>query len=107
MNSPFQFKRGASFDFSGQVKDGAAAYSLANCSLSADLRTRNGFAFVQKLNVEIKDPESGLVRLWAPAKDTAKWKVMPHLIDLRLVDGADNVLISNTIEVDITDRVTQ
>ena len=24
-----------------------------------------------------------------------------------LVDGADNVLISNTIEVDITDRVTQ
>lgn len=107
MSSPFQFKRGATFDFSGRVKDGAAAYPLTGHSLFADLRTRNGFTFVQKLNVEILDPAAGLVRLWAPAKDTAKWKVMPHLVDLRLVDGADNVLISNTIEVDITDRVTQ
>lgn len=101
------FKRGQTFDFTGQVLNGTSPFPLANCTLRCDLRTRIGFAFVQALTVQFVNAATGVVRIFAPPAQTARWKVTPHLLDLQLVDGAGNVIISNTEEINVIDRVTQ
>lgn len=103
-----QFKRGQTFDFSGQVLNkGTEPYPLVGYLLSADIRQQTNFAFVQHMVCSILDPDTGMIRVYAPAEDTAKWLAMPHLLDIRLVDGAGNVLISNTEEINVLDTVTQ
>ena len=102
-----KFKRGATFDFSGQVKDKGVPFPLTNCTILADLRSKNGFAKVQALHVTILDAATGKVRLFAPPAETAQWKPIVHELDIRLVDGGGNVLLSNTLAIDVLERVTQ
>ncbi|MFP3556429.1 hypothetical protein SB861_37800 [Paraburkholderia sp. SIMBA_049] len=101
------FKRGQTFDFSGQVMNKGAPYPLSGYTLEADIRTQANFAFVQHMICSILDATTGMIRVYAPSDDTKKWLAMPHLIDIRLKDGAGNVLISNTEEIDVQDTVTQ
>jgi hypothetical protein len=102
-----KFKRGQTFDFSGQITNKGEPYPIAGYILAADLRTKTNFEFVQHMICSILDPATGMIRIYAPTTDTTKWKVMPHLMDIRLTDGAGNVLISNTEEIDVLDTVTQ
>jgi hypothetical protein len=102
-----RFKRGQTFDFSGQLTNKGVAYPLDGCTLSADLRSRTNFAFVQHMTCSITDLTTSLVNIYASAADTAKWLAMPHLLDVRLVNPAGKVLISNTVEIDVLDTVTE
>lgn len=101
------FKRGQTFDFSGQITNDSKPYPITGYTLTSDLRRQTGFEFVQHMVCSILDPQTGMIRIYAPATDTAKWLAMPHLLDIRLVDGAGNVLVSNTEEIDVQDTVTQ
>jgi hypothetical protein len=103
---PILFKRGQTFDFTGQLTSKGAPYPLAGCTLYADIRTQPNFAFVQHMTCTILDLTTSLVQIYAAAADTAKWLAMPHLLDVRLVNAAGKVLISNTVEIDVLDTVT-
>ena len=102
-----RFKRGQTFDFAGQLTNGGVPYPLAGCTLYCDIRSRPYFAFVQHLVVTVLNEATALVQLYALASDTAKWQVMPHVIDIRLVDSTGETLISNTIEFDVLDTVSE
>jgi hypothetical protein len=101
------FKRGQTFDFSGQLMNGTVPYPLGGYSLRADLRSRTGFSLVQALTTQIVDAPTAVVRISATAQQTARWKLMPHILDLRLVDGAGNVILSRTEEINVLAQVTQ
>lgn len=101
------FKRGQTFDFSGQITNKGAPYPIAGYTLAADLRRQTNFTFVQHMVCSILDPATGMIRIYAPASDSKLWLAMPHLLDIRLTDGAGNVLISNTEEIDVLDTITQ
>lgn len=104
---PVLFKRGQTFDFSGQLTSKGVPYPLDGCVLSADIRTQPNFAFVQHMTCSVLDLTTSLVRIYAEDTDTAKWLAMPHLLDIRLVNAAGKVLISNTVEIDVLDTVTE
>lgn len=101
------FKRGQTFDFSGQITNKGEPYKINGYTLEADIRRQTNFEFVQHMICSILDQATGMVRIFAPSLDTKLWLAMPHLLDIRLTDGAGNVLISNTEEIDVLDTVTQ
>jgi hypothetical protein len=102
-----RFKRGQTFDFTGQLVNKGEPYPLAGCTLSADIRTKPNFAFVQHMTCSVTDLTTSLVQIYAPATDTAKWLAMPHLLDIKLVNAEGKTLISNTVEIDVLDTVTE
>lgn len=103
-----RFKQGQTFDFTGQLVNNGLPYPLANCTLYADIRSIPNFEFVQHMRCTILDPVKGQVQIWAAPTDTAKWLAMPHLIDVRLVrNDTGKVLISNSVEIDVLDTVTE
>lgn len=102
-----RFKRGQTFDFTGQLTNKGAPYPLTGCTLYADIRSRVNFEFVQHLTCTVTDLTNSLVQIYAAAADTAKWLAMPHLVDIRLLDPAGNTLISNTVEIFVLDTVTE
>lgn len=105
---PVLFKRGQTFDFAGQLTSKGAPYPLDGCTLYADIRTQPNFAFVQHMTCNVLDLTTSLVQIYASAVDTAKWLAMPHLLDIRLVVNATGkILISNTVEIDVLDTVTE
>jgi hypothetical protein len=102
-----RFKRGQTFDFVGQLTNKGLPYPLAGCTLYADIRSVPNFEFIQHMTCSVVDPVTSLVRIYAVNTDTAKWLAMPHVIDVRLVNAAGKVLISNTVEIDVLDTVTE
>jgi hypothetical protein len=101
------FKRGQTFSFSGSITNNGAAWPIDGYTLEADIRNQTNFEFVQSLTCTILDAATGKISISAIPTDTIKWLVMPHLMDVRLTDTAGNVLISNTIEIDVLDACTQ
>lgn len=102
-----RFKRGQTFDFTGQLTNKGVAYPLAGCTLYADIRTQVNFEFVQHMTCTVTDLTTSLVQIYADATDTAGWLAMPHLLDIRLVDANGKTLISNTVEIDVLDTCTE
>lgn len=102
-----RFKRGQTFNFTGQLTNNAQPYPLDGCMLAADIRQQVNFEFVQHLTCTITDPVKGVITISAPSTDTEKWLAMPHLMDVRLVNAAGQTLISNTVEIEVLDTVTE
>lgn len=102
-----RFKRGQTFDFTGQLTSKGVPFPLAGCTLFADIRSRPYFAFVQHMTCSVVDLTTSLVTIFATPGDTAKWLAMPHVIDVRLVNAVGKVLISNSVEIDVLDTVTE
>jgi hypothetical protein len=102
-----RIKRGAAFDFTGQLTNAGAPYPLAGAQLFADVRQATYFTFVQHMRITVVDEATSLVNIYAPGVDTAKWLAMPHLMDVRLVKPDGKPLVSNTVVFEVLDSVTQ
>lgn len=103
-----RFKRGQTFEFVGQLTSKGEPYPLDACTLYADIRSRPNFAFVQHMTCTVQDPATSLVKIYAADTDTKKWLACPHVLDVRLVhNDTGKVLISNTVEIDVLDTVTE
>lgn len=104
-----KFKRGQTFDFTGQLTNNGIPYTeLAHCTLYADIRSIPNFEFIQHMRCTILDLVNATVQIYAAPTDTAKWLAMPHLIDVRLVrNDTGQILISNSVEIDVLDTVTE
>ena len=100
-------KRGAAFDFTGQLSNAGGPYPLAGCTLACDVRSVPYFKFVQHMQISVVDEATSLVRIYAPEADTLKWLAEWHVLDVRLVKPDGKPLISNTVEFEVLDPVTE
>ncbi|WVK90005.1 hypothetical protein [Burkholderia phage vB_BpP_HN02] len=103
-----KFKRGGSFSYGGFLWDPGecAPFTLEGCTVTAALRRKVKFEFVQDLNVDILDAATNAVRVYAPPKDTEKWRPQVHFIDFKVVDSNGEVVHTTTSFIDVVDHVT-
>lgn len=104
---PLEFKRGQTFSFTGVLMNGDEVQPIGGWTVQCQLRSINGLSLVQTIAATIIDGPTGVISLFVSATDTAKWKCMPHLLDLKLIDTAGQVIISQTEELIIVERMTQ
>lgn len=100
------FKRGQTFAYAGQVKNNGAVMDFTGWSVSSQIRTNDSLRLVQVMSAAFTDAATGLVKLSAAAVDTAKWPIQTLLMDIRLEDPAGQVVISDTIEIAVVERIT-
>lgn len=103
------FKRGGTFSFGGFLWDPGecAPFTLEGCTVTADLRRKIKFEFVQHLTVEVLDAATNAVAVTAKPEDTATWRTQPHYIDFKVVDSNGAVLHTTTAYFDVCDVVTR
>ena len=104
---PFEFKRGQTFSFTGQLKNGDEVQPITDWTVACQLRSINGLSLVQTIAATIVDGPTGIIKLFVSPTDTAKWPCMPHLLDLKLTDENGQIMISQTEELLIVERMTR
>lgn len=101
-----QFKRGQTFSYAGQILNNGAVMSFAGWQISAQLRSNYGRQLVQQLTTRFVDPGTGLVEISATDEQTAAWPVQILVMDVRLEDAAGQVVLSDTLVINVVERVT-
>lgn len=100
------FKRGQTFAYAGQVLDGGNVADFTGWLISSQLRTSGSRDLVQTLDASFVDAATGVVSLKATAAQTAAWPVELLVMDIRLQDPAGQVVISETVTINVVERVT-
>lgn len=100
------FKRGQTFAYAGQVRNDGQVMDFSGWAISSQLRTSGRRELVQALDASFLDPVTGLVSLKATAAQTAVWPLSLLVMDIRLQDPAGQVVISETLSINVVECVT-
>lgn len=100
------FKRGQTFDCAGQLLNDGQVMSFVGWSIAAQLRTSLRRELVPGLTVSFVDAATGMVQLAAADEQTAGWPLGLLVLDIRLEDPAGQVVLSDTVTINVVERVT-
>ncbi|WP_342049866.1 MULTISPECIES: hypothetical protein [unclassified Cupriavidus] len=100
------FKRGQTFAYAGQVRNNGQTMDFTGWSISSQLRTAKSSYLVEDLSAAFVDAATGAVSLSATAAQTSLWPLQPLVLDIRLQDPAGQVVISETVTINVVERVT-
>lgn len=109
MSKPvIDFKRGDSFDLSGQLleEEGGAPISIAGWSVRSQIRSSAG-ELIAELTTEITDPAAGKYSLTSPPAETATWPVGNARMDIQFTDAGGRVMSTQTVTVRVEEDVTR
>lgn len=102
-----QHKRGATFDYSGQIKNNGVVQDMTGWTPTCELKRTDGdLTLVQALSAAWLDATLGQIRISATALQTEVWPLETLQFDIRLEDGAGNVVYSDTQTLDVVERIT-
>lgn len=100
------FKRGQTFNRAAQILNDGQAMDFTGWAIAAQLRTSLRGELVQGLAASFVDASTGAVLLAASAEQTAAWPLELLVLDVRLQDPAGQVVISDTVTINVVERVT-
>lgn len=81
--------------------------NLTGWQIRCDLRNSLGMNVIQPLTAVFTNAATGVIRLTATAVETVVWSKSLLALDIRLTNPNGVVVISETVNINVVERITQ
>ncbi len=102
---PIEIKRGGDFELNCALRNSGAAVPITGWQVDCWLRGPDG-RLVQRLTVDLVDPDTGRYRIVATPLQTSVWPVGDLDADIRYLDGSGRVMHTATFTVRVLAAIT-